>query len=167
MQGDGDRSGLSPRPEAPRPPSGPVRTSGARAGSLPGSVQEHNPHGVSVTKIHMVVSSHFDAGTSFAHSRCWGLPTYWEYLGSVGGTPCLCIRLARAGIELPPCRFVYGAAVRRAPPLGPGRGRRALTLAVRLGHAPQKTADFGKTDPKESAICGRFRLGSVISTLPE
>ena len=53
-------------PEAPRPPSGSAWTSAAGAGSLPGSVQEHNPHGVIVSKIHMVVSSHFDAGCKTA-----------------------------------------------------------------------------------------------------
>ena len=30
--------------------------------SLPGLLREHNPHNVTVTKIHMVLSSHFDVG---------------------------------------------------------------------------------------------------------
>ena len=34
--------------------------------SLPGALREHNPHNVTVTKIHMVLSSHFDVGAKTA-----------------------------------------------------------------------------------------------------
>ena len=41
---------------------------------------------------------------------------------------------------------------------------RNISGQARLLLTPQKTADFGH---KESALSGRFRLGSVISTVPE
>ena len=45
-----------------------------------------------------------------------------------------------------------------------GRSRAPFPVRLRTTHAPQQTADFGQ---QESGLIGRFRLGSVISTVAE